>query len=463
MLKHHLTCGVDACAPGLAENYLSYVYALAYAGMRSEVSLPVRRPVNRPVNCPAYRLTAYYFITALLLFLSVLPSWAQKSGSQGPSRPSAPSGGASPNAPGQQGPLGPSGTQMQTPLYVNGRVLLMDTGQPAPEPVSVHLNCGMNLLQVIQTDLKGYFQFILGAGPQSNANLSAADDTPIGMMGGGMNSPASFGRYGGFGDLTGCELRVVVDGYQPATHILSGPAELSSMDAGTMRLTRIAGVQGSAISVTSLLVPSSARKEFEKGDKDARNNKLKSATEHLEKAVGEYDKFAAAWNELGGIYAASHDLERARQAFAKAIAADPQYIPPYVHLANLELQNEEYENAIDTAGKALTLNPGVELANFVQALANFRLNRLDAAEKTAREAEKGPGPIFPQWHALLAEIFLEKRDFSNAAAQMRAYLKQSPKGPLAPEMKKNLDKIEASGTAAEGPSKTSAAQPQAAP
>jgi TolA-binding protein len=64
---------------------------------------------------------------------------------------------------------------------------------------------------------------------------------------------------------------------------------------------------------------------------------------------------------------------------------------------------------------------------------------------------------------LLAEIFLEKRDFSNAAAQMRAYLKQSPKGPLAPEMKKNLDKIEASGTAAEGPSKTSAAQPQAAP
>jgi len=83
---------------------------------------------------------------------------------------------------------------MQTPLYVNGRVLLMDTGQPAPEPVSVHLNCGMNLLQVIQTDLKGYFQFILGAGPQSNANLSAADDTPIGMMGGGMNSPASFGR-----------------------------------------------------------------------------------------------------------------------------------------------------------------------------------------------------------------------------------------------------------------------------
>lgn len=359
---------------------------------------------------------------------------------------------------------------MQTPFFVNGRVLLMDTGKPAPEPVSVQLNCGINLLQVIQTDLKGYFQFILGAGPQSNANFSAADDTPVGMngmggMGGmtGMGSPNSYGRSGGFGDLTGCELRVTVDGYQPATRVLSGPPELSTMDVGTMRLTRIAGVQGSAISVTSLLVPSNARKEFEKGDKDARNNKLASATEHLEKAVAEYDNYAAAWNELGGIYTATHDLDKARQAFTKAIAADPKYIPPYVNLANLQMQNQEYENAFETSGKALELNPGIERAGYFQALANFRLNRLDAAEKIAQEAQKRPRPILPQWHALLAEILLQKQDYPGAAEQMQAYLKESPKGPLAPEMKKDLDRIEASGTAAASQTKSSPAQPQAAP
>jgi predicted negative regulator of RcsB-dependent stress response len=360
--------------------------------------------------------------------------------------------------------MGPSGPQTQTPLYVNGRVLLMDTGQPAPEPVSVQLNCGASLLQVIHTDLKGYFQFTLGSGPQSNANISAADDTPIGMTGmSGMGTPGSFGRSGGFGDLTGCELRIMVDGYQPASHILSGPPELSTMDVGTMRLTRIAGVQGSAISVTSLLVPSSARKEFEKGDKDARNNKLAPATEHLEKAVAEYDNYAAAWNELGGIYAATHDVEKARQAFTKAIAADPKYIPPYVNLASLQMQKQEYENALETSGKALELNPGIEVASYFQAIADFRLNRVDAAEKIAQEAEKGPRPISPRWHALLAEIFLQKRDYPHAAAQMRAYLSESPKGPLAPDMKKNLDQIEASGTAAESQSKSPTQQPQAAP
>ncbi len=404
-------------------------------------------------------------VAGLLLFLAVLPSWGQKGGGSTGSRPSAPSGTTN-TAPGQPSGLGQS-PQMQTPLYVNGRVLLMDTGQPAPEPVSVQLNCGMNLLQVIQTDLKGYFQFVLGAGPQGNANLSAADNTPVGMAGMGGGYPSSIGRYGGFGDLTGCELRVTVDGYLPATHILSGPPELTTMDAGTLRLTRIAGVQGTAISVTSMLVPGHARKEFEQGDKDARSNKFKSATEHFQKAVAEYDAYAAAWNELGAVYASTHETDKAREAFEKAMTVDPKYIPPYVHLADLQLQTQEYESAVDTAGKALALDPSIPIANYVQAVGNFKLNRLDDAQKSAQEVEKGPHQNLPQVYALLADIFLMKSDYPDAAAQMRAYLKAWPKGPFAPDMKKRLDQIDASGTGASGAtggqSKTSAAQPQAAP
>jgi tetratricopeptide (TPR) repeat protein len=427
-----------------------------------EVSLPVRRPMKRSLK----HLFACSGVAILLLFLTVAPSWGQKGGggSTG-SRPSGSTGSTTTSVPGQQ-PLGQS-PQMQTPLYVNGRVLLNDTGQPAPEPVSVQLNCGMNLLQAIQTDLKGYFQFVLGAGPQGNANLSAADQTPMsmpGMGGGGYQSP--MGGYGGFGNLTGCELRVSVDGYLPATHILSGPPELTTMEVGTLRLTRIAGVQGSAISVTSMLVPGKARKEFEQGDKDARSNKFKSASEHLQKAVEEYEAYAAAWNELGSVYVATHEPDKAREAFEKAMTADPKYIPPYVNLANLQLQAQEYENAVGTAGKALDLNPSIPVANYVQAVGNFKLNRLDDAEKSAQEVEKGPHQNLPQVYALLTDIFLMKNDYPHAAAQMRAYLKAWPKGAFAPEMKKRLDQIEASGAAPSGAaaeSKSSAAQPQAAP
>ena len=214
------------------------------------------------------------------------------------------------------------------------------------------------------------------------------------------------------------------------------------IEVGTLQLTRIAGVQGASISATSLLVPGRARKEFEKGDKEARSNHLKSATQHLEKAVAEYDRYAAAWNELGEIYSTNQETDKAHQAFDKAITADPQYIPPYVSLSALELRNQEYQDAVDTAGKAVELDPTIAIAHFIRAVGNFNLNRLDAAEKSAREVEKRPHQNIPQLHVLLADILLQKQDYSKAAVEMRAYLTEYPGGQLVSEMQKKLDQIE---------------------
>jgi len=325
-------------------------------------------------------------------------------------------------------------------------------------------------MQVIKTDLKGYFQFTLGAGPQSNMDISASSNAPMSSAGGGMSSAGGgvgfpqgeFPRIGSSGiNLTGCEVRVTVPGYAPLSKPIVDRADLTGVNVGTLLLTRIAGVTGSSISVTSLLVPKNARKEFEKGDKDARNNRLKSAIRHLEKAVAEYDKYAAAWNALGNIYASNQDVEKSRQAFEKAIAADPDYVPPYVSLANLQVQNQEFESAVETAGKALQLDPNIGVASFIQAMGNYKLNRLDAAEKNAQEAERAPHKGMQDLHALHATISLEKQDYSSAAAQMRAYLKEFPEGRFADQMKEQLQQIEASD--ANTGSESGAAEPPIAP
>jgi hypothetical protein len=339
----------------------------------------------------------------------------------------------------------------------------MDTGQPVPEAVSVSLGCGMRSMQVIQTDLKGYFQFTLGAGTQSNMDFSASSDAPMSRGNGGMQSLGGMGGSlgGSQGMLTGCEVRVTVPGYLPLTKTITDRADMTGVEIGTLRLTRLAGVTGSSISVTSLLVPDGARKEFEKGDKDARSNHLDSATQHLEKAVAQYDKYAAAWNKLGNLYAVNKEIEKSHQAYEKAIAADPHYIPPYLGLASLELQNQEIEPAVDAAGKALELDPSIGVANYMQAIGNFRLNRLDAADKSAQMAEKEPHQTMPDLHALHAKILLQKQDYPNAAAQMRAYLKEFPQGRFADEMKKDLQQIEQSD--ADAGNKSVSAQPQIAP
>jgi Tfp pilus assembly protein PilF len=291
--------------------------------------------------------------------------------------------------------------------------------------------------------LRGRFQFVLGAGPDSNnVEMSASDDTPVRMGATPSNSPVGLGGVGDSAHrLWGCDVEVSVPGYELASKSITDDANADGINVGTLTLTRIAGIHGAAVSVTSLSAPDKARKEFEKGEKDARNKHLDSAARHLEKAVAAYDNYALAWDELGRIYAIGHRTEDARQAFTRAIAADPQYIPPCVNLAQLELQNGQYESAIEAAGKALKLYPGMAIASFIQAVANLRLNRLDAAEKSARDAENASLQNMPQLHILLADILLRKRDYTNATAQLQDYLKEAPQGESAAEARKGLEQI----------------------
>ena len=313
----------------------------------------------------------------------------------------------------------------------------METGKPTPEPVSIELNCGMRPLQAIHTDLGGYFTFSLGSGVQSNMDFSASNENPMAQANSRQNLPGGAG-----GSLTGCELRVSVPGYHPLTYTLSQHPDMGRMEVGTLRLQRIAGIEGSAISVTSLLVPGNARKEYEKALKEVRGNHPDAARQHLEKAIAGYEKYAAAWNELGRIFNASHSTDKAREAFQKAIAADPQYTPPYLSLATLELESRNYQSAVETATKLLELDSSISFASFVQAVGDFNLNRLDEAEKSARQAEKGAQGNLPQVHALLADIFLQKQDYPHAASQMRTYLQESPNGPFAEQMRKDLEQIQ---------------------
>jgi tetratricopeptide (TPR) repeat protein len=303
------------------------------------------------------------------------------------------------------------------------------------------------MLQAIKTEPKGSFQFTLDEGFQSDMEINASN-------------PDSWGSH----TLTGCQVQVSVSGYQPLTRVITpGGVSLGSLDIGALQLQRIAGVQGSAVSVTSVQAPPGARKEFEKGDAEARASHLKPATQHLEKAVAEFEKYAAAWNELGMVYSSNQETENARRAFEKAIAADPNYVPPYLNLAALQLGGHEYEKALATAGKAVELDSTIATANFIRAVANFNLNQLDAAEKSAREAAKGPHENIPQLHVLLADILVQKRDYSNAEAELRAYLKEAPQGQFAGQVQEKLEQTEKLAASAASESAAVGKEPRLAP
>jgi tetratricopeptide (TPR) repeat protein len=293
-------------------------------------------------------------------------------------------------------------------------------------------------LQVIHTDLGGYFTFSLGAGMQSNFDFSAANDGPAGF---GATTRSS-APQGFAGSLRGCELRISVPGFHPINQIIAQHMDMGRVEVGTIRLQRVSSAGGSAISVSSLLVPDEARKEYERAIKDLQSQKSKSAQEHLEKAIAKHEQYAAAWYQLGRIQLTDGDRDKATQAFERAIGIDPQYIPPYLDLALLQVQEQQWQAAVDTTTKVLGMDSNLGYASFLQAIGNVNLSQFEAAEASARAAEKLPHEKVPQVHALLADILLRKEEYVDAVGEMRKYLEEAPEGQFAEQMKKSLAQLE---------------------
>jgi hypothetical protein len=392
-------------------------------------------------------------ILSLTTALRPLPLLAQSanSGTQ-----SAPSGNTSSGNTGGSNSGRAPNTQNQSPRFISGQVL-SGNGQKITEPVSARLVCGMKTLQAIHAGVDGRFLFTFGLGTQGNTDISAADNSSLPAASVGGLAPiggaaASLGN-GGFNSsvssFLGCDVSISASGYESVTRPITQSAMLGTVELGVFILRPIAKDEAGAVSVTTLTAPSGARKEFEKAVKDLQQNHKDSAAEHLEKAVSQYDKFAVAWYELGRIYSAG-DLSRARRAFEKAIDADAHFVEPYVSLAGLQLDAHDNLAAIQTAARALEVQPRNGLANYIQAAGHFNLNRMAEAESSARLAEETTHGELPELHALLANILLKKEDYPNAVLEMESYLKEAPQGSYAPQIRRNLERLRDAGINSSG-------------
>ena len=106
-------------------------------------------------------------------------------------------------------------------------------------------------------------------------------------------------------------------------------------DLGTIVLRRYANVEGTTISMTSLQAPKEAKKAFDKGRKAIGKKKWAEAKLQLEKAVGLYPQYAAAWCDLGRTLEESGNIPEARKAYAQALTADTKFVTPYLQLAGI--------------------------------------------------------------------------------------------------------------------------------
>jgi len=339
--------------------------------------------------------------------------------------------------------------EMRGPIFLSGKVML-DSGTPPPESVTIERVCNGTPRAEAYTDSKGRFSFQLGAnnnGVMQDASMGS--DRGLGGFGGigGNSSSQGMGQNMGVSerDLMGCEIRASLAGYRSDMINLSGRRQMDNPELGTIVLHRIAGVEGVSISASSLNAPKDAKKAYDKGHELLKKQKIADARKELEKAVELYPGYAVAWFDLGLAKENQNDIDGARAAYAKALAADSKYLKPYPQLLSIAVKQQNWQETAEMSAKLVKLDPvDYPTAHYYNAVSNYFLKNYDVAEKSIREAQKlDTRNRIPKSNQLLGAILIEKRDYTGAAEQIRKYLSVLPaNSPETDNVKKQLEELE---------------------
>ena len=308
--------------------------------------------------------------------------------------------------------------QMQTPVYLHGRVVTND-GEAPPRRVVVKLNCGNRSTPQGYTDRKGYFNFQ----PGSNRSIMMADASVRHTGHPGRMTGLTVGSSGS-ANLSQCHLVAELPGYR-SDRVTPGMLRMGSNDVGLIVLHRLEGLVGNTVSITALSAPSSARKAYQKGLKALRMTKpnREAAIRHLEKAVEAHPVYAEAWAALGEARRGLEQEDRARTAYARSIEADPKFLLPYEPLMDLALNRRDWNELGSLSARYLELSPRSSKARFFSALAAASTSDMARAESLVKSmAELNEKHEWPLSYVITALVHEARAEWEPAASEYRAYI-----------------------------------------
>jgi len=322
-------------------------------------------------------------------------------------------------------------------VFVSGKVILQGGG-PAGR-IAIERICNGLVRREGYTNSKGNFQFELGRNSMERDASQADSDRMV------TNRSARFPPSGGSEiRYENCDLRASLAGFISTTVPMRYYAGAFQLEVGAIVLTKMGTADGPTVSVNNMAVPKEAREAFDKGRKAGTEKKFDEAVTDLNKAVGIFPHYAAAWSLLGEIHRLQNQFEPARAEYAKALAADPKFVSPYFGLAAMAVVENKWTEAAQLTDQLIQLNStAYPLAYFFNAAANLNLGKLDAAELSARKFQQvDRAHTRPDIALLLANILTGEHQYAEAAQLYRDYLALKPDAPNAQALKNEAQRLE---------------------
>ncbi len=191
------------------------------------------------------------------------------------------------------------------------------------------------------------------------------------------------------------------------------------------------GSKSSMVSAAELNVSPKARKELDNANEAMAQHDWKKALAHLNKAIAIDSDYAAAYNNLGVLYARMNDAGHEQAALEKAIGLDDHFAAPNVNLAKLYLREKNFPKAEPLLEKAVSVDPNNPESLMLLADAQYMNGHYDAAIASAHQshASSKTHPAFV--HYIAARAYDKENRRAEALAELQIFLAEEPTGPRA--------------------------------
>jgi tetratricopeptide (TPR) repeat protein len=306
--------------------------------------------------------------------------------------------------------------------YLLGGVKLEDAALPW-DSIPVTVTCDEKVRFTTSTDPKG--NFIIAFPEPPGSTTIKADAKPVASQ------------------FVGCAVDATLSGYDSSSLPIAPRNIADTLNLGTIILRHESGSASASVSSTTASAPKDAAKSFEKARSEWFDNKPDRSQRDLQKAVEQYPQYAEAWYQLGKLQEAANSRE-AMNSFSKAIAADPNFAPPYGHLASVAAQNADWKVVLSATNRALELTPrGSIQVWYFHALGNFQIQKMDVAEASAKKSlSMDPLHMQTNTEQLLAVILSQKGDNAGALQHLHNCLTYFPPGPNLELVKQQIAALE---------------------
>jgi tetratricopeptide (TPR) repeat protein len=338
--------------------------------------------------------------------------------------------------------------QTETVFVISGEVRLED-GTAPPDAVQIDRVCSGRTVSMTKTDTLGHFSYSVDTGHNTSANTSPNADAggqtaqawdlnkPLNQTSSQYTNPISAA-------LRDCEIQATLSGFQTASVRLAVHDTSDDGRVGTLVLHPMSRSSALTVSATTASAPPTAMKAYERGMESIGKEKWDVAESELAKAVKIYPRFAVAWYQLGVVRQKRNVPNGAIEAWQEALKQDARYVKPYESLATLADQQADWTAAEQYSRQLLQLDADdFPAAYLINAVANARLNRVEAAELAARDGLRvDKDRRVPRLDYVLGLILMQKQQYAESAQFLRAYLELAPNSRDAATVRDQIARLE---------------------